>query len=106
MLISKQACDTNWIKRKLVEMNHSHIPPEENVVCDSLNLALILPPRTRHYIILTMDRVIHTTGTKLILSKSKYNNLGLTRAVKLAKEDIYYYVMIIISYLSLFQKLC
>lgn len=53
-----------------------------------------------------MDRVIHTTGTKLILSKSKYNNLGLTRAVKLAKEDIYYYVMIIISYLSLFQKLC
>jgi len=25
-----------------------------------------------------MDRVIHTTGTKLILSKSKYNNLGLT----------------------------
>lgn len=59
-------------------MNHSHIPPEENVVCDSLNLALILPPRTRHWIILTMDRVIHTTGTKLILSKSKYNNLGLT----------------------------
>lgn len=77
MLILKQACDTNWIKRKVVEMN-TVIPPEENIVCDSLNLALILPPRTRYWIILTMDRVIHTTGTKLILSKSEYNNFGLT----------------------------
>ena len=47
MLILKQACDTNWIKRKVVEMN-TVIPPEENIVCDSLNLALILPPRTRY----------------------------------------------------------
>lgn len=54
-----------------------------------------------------MDKSNSHNWDQAHLSKSKYNNLGLTLfLVKLAKEDIYCYVMIIISYLSLFQKLC
>lgn len=44
----------------------------------TLNLASILPPRTRHWIRLMMDRVIQTTGAKFILGRSEYNNFGLT----------------------------
>lgn len=43
-----------------------------------------------------MDRVLQTSGVKLILSRSEYNNFSLF-TVQLAKEDIYCHIMIIID---------
>lgn len=103
MLISKQTCDSNWIKKGDKKESQSHCQKETLFVCDSLNLASIPQPRTRHWIRLMMYRVIQTTGAKLILGRSEYNNFGLTlcsetcRGRYLLTHDDNYKLLIMIS---------